>query len=843
MLVISFIVNFISFLFGSSLFSIIASLIVYVLVIRYLILPMLRLLMPLAMSVIAVTAYHRQPYILLELTPPAHTDTTPQTTADLLTALHHLLLSGSWFERMLLGGDRLSLELAASKSTGIRYLLRVSEPRAAVLETLLLAYQPDLRITKTKDYLPVGLDSSSPELRLSSFTQAGYFAYPIKALAEDETHDFIGYIAGAMTKLQNHELMALQIALESSLPSTATRLRNHLQAGADIHVYSFWLTPLRALSWSTRTLLEALGLLNGGKVLPNYSSDRGIRELMIDKLAQPLFRADIRTIVLTDDENRARQRLAAIRSALSLFSRPGYQGLRERYSSNLGFAKKYRLFQYKNRLNSLLPSDSSWLATSELAGLFHFPYGQAIKTENLIRSRSRTLPAPLSLKNGTHLDVILGRNHHKGTMTEIGLTALERERHVYIIGGTGNGKTTMLESAIVSDIQGGKGVAVIDPHGDLATTLLRFIPPERIEDVVYFNPRDYDYPIGLNLLELPVGLTGSELAHEKDMVTEAVISVLRKIFDDQADGNAYRIERILRNSIHTAFTIDDATIFTILRLLTDRNYRKKMTARLQDESLRRFWKEELDLAGDMQRIKIAGGPIARIERFERSESARRVLGQARSTINFDELMNTGKILICNFSKGNIGEDTSALFGTTVLAKLQLAAWRRQDIAPEKRRPFYLYVDEFQNFANDSFQSILTESRKYRLFLTLAEQSTAQQDEKLIEVMLNNIGTVICFRTGSPRDERLILHQFSPLIQPGDITNLPAYSFYIRIAADKVYEPFSGETLLLKKEGSPAIARLVQKASRSTYAVQYEAAESASESTSAAVIMPKEIVST
>lgn len=188
------------------------------------------------------------------------------------------------------------------------------------------------------------------------------------------------------------------------------------------------------------------------------------------------------------------------------------------------------------------------------------------------------------------------------------------------------------------------------------------------------------------MLELPTNAKGSDLAHEKDLVTEAVISVLRKIFDDNTDSNAYRIERVLRNAIHTAFTVKDATLFTVLRLLTDSTFRKKVTRNLKDESLARFWKEELGKAGDMQRVKISGGPITRIERFERSESAKRILGQAKSTIDFDDIVNSSKILICNFSKGRLGEDTSTLFGTTVLAKLQLAAWRRDNIPEADRTP-------------------------------------------------------------------------------------------------------------------------------------------------------------
>ena len=237
------------------------------------------------------------------------------------------------------------------------------------------------------------------------------------------------------------------------------------------------------------------------------------------------------------------------------------------------------------------------------------------------------MPAPIAIKKHSDdgdFDVILGVNHYHGNDTDIGLTAAERERHVYVIGGTGNGKTTMLEYAAIQDIRAGKGIALIDPHGDSAKRLLGYIPPERMDDVIYFNPRDYDHPIGLNLLEVREGLTGSELAHEKDTVTEAVLSVFNKIFDNNTDSNAYRIERVLRKAIHTAMTIEGATLFTVLRLLTEASYRKQIAKTLTGNSLKRFWKEELGKAGEMQRVKISSGPVSRIERFENSESAKRV---------------------------------------------------------------------------------------------------------------------------------------------------------------------------------------------------------------------------
>ncbi|MCA9348450.1 TraM recognition domain-containing protein, partial [Candidatus Saccharibacteria bacterium] len=234
----------------------------------------------------------------------------------------------------------------------------------------------------------------------------------------------------------------------------------------------------------------------------------------------------------------------------------------------------------------------------------------------------------------------------------------------------------------------------------------------------------------------------------------------------------------------------------IFRLLNDGKYAKKIIKDLEDEDLKAFWKNEFGKAGGMQKVKMSAGITAKIGRFLFSASARTMLEKEKSDIDFSEVLD-GKILICNFSKGRLGEDTSSLFGTTILAKLQLASLRRSETKQKDRRPFYLYVDEFQNFATMSFTQMLSEARKYKLYLTMAEQSTQQQDDqKMVEVILANVGTIVAFRTGSPRDEELILPRFEPYIEKGEISNLPAYNFYCRISGKETNEPNSGETLLV-----------------------------------------------
>ena len=649
-----------------------------------------------------------------------------------------------------------------------------------------------------------------------------------------------------LTKLAPDELIAMQLVLVPTLPREATAIRGKIMNGREPKLGSK--KPLQILGRLILLVVTlAVGLLRavletiGEMTRPSYSvpnkqylppaqqiyapspAAKALYDLFEDKLAQPLFQANLRVLVETDKPEHAKQRLSGVSASLSSFKVPGYQALVAKRGLLRRFRRARNLESFTKRLPSPFLRQACVLAVSEVAAVYHFPYGDTTNTENMSRSRSRTLPAPAELKNradNRDYDVVVGENRHHGSTTVIGLTAAERERHVYVLGGTGNGKTTMLLYSIVQDIRGGKGVAVIDPHGDLAETLLRHIPKRRINDVVYFNPRDIEYPIGLNVLELSSKVSGDELLLEQDFVTESVVSLFRKIFSED-DSGGHRIEYILRNAIHTAFTTEQPTLFTVYRLLTDTDYRKSITSKLEDTDLKNFWVNEYGQAGGMQRVKMSGGVTSKVSRFQRSASARRVLEQPRSTIDFDEILADNKILICNFAKGKIGEDTSSLFGVSVLTKLQLAAYRRQNLDQEQRQPFYLYVDEFQNFATPSFMQLLSEARKYKLFLTMAEQSPSQQDKlSMVSTILSNVGTTVCFRSGSPLDEQLLLPLFSPHINKGELLNLPSFHFFIRIAAMTAHEPLSGVTLLLDDNGSKDTAKAVVEASRKQYAIKY-----------------------
>ncbi len=787
--------------------------------------------------------------VYLELTPPTRTDQDPLATGKLFAVLHGLGTVRSLKDKLL--GRKLvcSLEIASSRAHGIRYIVGVAEQEVDSVQHIITAYVPEMKIRTIPDYLSAEI--SRQNTKVLEFKQTGHFAYPLERHDIIETYDPIAHLTGAMTQLKDKETMVLQfvispVSLRHGAAITRRLLNNedllsHL-GSKNLSVFGKALHSLNRLMFS---VIELVGSVIHGSSTMNYQTAqkdahdklqiaqrlKPARQLSsfeqelaasIDyKVRQPLFRVSLRVIVVSPSKQERSNRLSAIRASLASFTVPKYQSLGVRRSW-LGLVERHRLLNASRRLPTLLASHNCLLSVTEIAGLYHFPNSAAAKTENIVKSLSRTLPTPVSFKANPDFDITLGENNYHSAVTPIGLTAAERQRHVYIIGGTGNGKTTMLLYAITQDIAAGKGVIVLDPHGDLAETVLRHVPEGRLKDVIYFNPDDISYPIGLNLLELPEGLSGDELLREKDLVTESAISVMRKIFSDD-DSGGHRIEYILRNTIQTALTLDKPTLFTIFDLLNDNRYRRKVVKGLEDKDLKNFWKNELGKAGDFQKVKMAAGITAKIGRFLFSASAKRVLEQERSTIDFDDILSSGKILVCNFSKGLIGEDTSTLFGTTVLAKLQMASLRRARLPQAERRPAYLYVDEFQNFATMAFVQMLSEARKYKLFLTMAEQSTAQQDEqRLVDIILANVGSVICFRSGSPADERHVLPLFSPYIESGEIASLPSFNFYMRIAALEAQEPLSGMTVLLSSDGSAKSAARIKQLSRKHYAIRYKA---------------------
>ena len=396
-----------------------------------------------------------------------------------------------------------------------------------------------------------------------------------------------------------------------------------------------------------------------------------------------------------------------------------------------------------------------------------------------------------------------------------GIKEDDRRRHMYLIGKTGMGKSTMLENMIIEDIWAGHGVAVVDPHGDLAEKVIEYIPSNRINDVIYFNPADIDYPIAFNVVE-------HVEAHLRHLVASGLLGVFKKLW---ADSWGPRLEYILRNAILAILDYPDSTLLAVIRMLSDKKFRKKVVEKIQDPVVKAFWVQEFAGYADKFASEAVSPIQNKVGQFLSSSLIRNIVGQVKSSLDMREIMDNKKILILNLSKGRIGEDNSMLLGNMLITKIQLAAMSRVDMEESSRKDFYLYVDEFQNFSTDSFANVLSEARKYRLNIILAHQYIEQLVDTVKAAVFGNVGTMILFRVGAADAEELVL-EFTPVFMQEDIVNLPKYEVYLKLMIDGVAsDPFSARGLPpLKDEEKTGNVDKVISISRERYAQNREDVE-------------------
>ncbi len=365
-----------------------------------------------------------------------------------------------------------------------------------------------------------------------------------------------------------------------------------------------------------------------------------------------------------------------------------------------------------------------------------------------------------------------------------GIKTDDRRRHMYIIGKTGMGKTNLLENLVVQDIRNGHGICYIDPHGDTAEKLLKAIPSNRINDVIYLNPSDQNFPLAFNVME-------SVDPDYRHLVASGLIGVFKKIW---ADSWGPRLEYILRNAILALLEYPGSTLLGVTRILVDKKYRERVVDKVTDPVIRQFWVDEFPKWSDKVLQEVVSPIQNKVGQFLSSSLIRNIVGQTQSSFDIREIMDSRKILILNLSKGRIGEDNSALLGAMMITKIQLAAMGRVDIPEDTRNDFYLYVDEFQNFATESFANILSEARKYHLNLILANQYITQIDEKVRDAIFGNAGTIISFRVGA-MDAEFLEKEFEPVFMQNDIVNLPKYNVYLKLMIDGLAgDAFSAKVL-------------------------------------------------
>jgi len=379
---------------------------------------------------------------------------------------------------------------------------------------------------------------------------------------------------------------------------------------------------------------------------------------------------------------------------------------------------------------------------------------------------------------------IFAETNYRNSHVRFGIKHDDRRKHMYLIGKTGMGKSTMLENMIIQDIQEGKGVCVVDPHGDLVEKVINFVPPHRINDVIYFNPSDLDFPIGFNVLEK----VSSEQRH---LVVSGLIGVFQKIW---ADSWGPRLEYVLHHAISALLEYPGSTLLGIMRMLVDKSFRKRVVDKVTDPVVKSFWAEEYSKYPDRFQAEAIAPIQNKVGRFLSSALIRNILGQVRSSFSMRDIMDNEKILLLNLSKGRVGEDNSALLGAMMITKIQLAAMSRVDTPEAERKDFYLYVDEFQNFATESFANILSEARKYHLNLIIAHQYIEQVEENITAAVFGNVGTLVIFRIGAA-DAEFLEKEFMPVFTQEDLVNLSKFDIYIKLMIDGVTSgAFSAHTL-------------------------------------------------
>ena len=751
--------------------------------------------------------------VYLEITPPKDTEISAVSTTQLFILISGLLKQRLLINKILLRQSSISFEIVSSKKSGIKYILSIPNNLVDTIEKNLYSYIPGIKIKRVSDYLTT-FKNSNNKIKIIEFKLSKHFSLPINEQSDLKHHDPLAYLTGNMSKLDNDEMLAMQIILQPISRLThflKYREIKKLQSAINLNKYIDWeynsktntiarsiiflinliinivMIPLDLLTEIiTGHPIEKLEQLpEKKKVNPAVNE---IEDLVKSKIFQPLLSSTIRVLICVKDD-QVITREQGIKSSFTSFLHTSGQSIIAKWILQFSIFRYFLFWKFKRRISG----DRLYLAPSEISALYHFPFESSSHIEDLIRIKSRELPTPLSLKNSFgNLDLLVGVNNFAGESLPIGLTLSQRQKHMYVIGKTGTGKTTLLTNAIYQDMNSGKGLAVFDPHGDMLQELLRVVPKHRRKDVIVFDPSDRDFPIGLNLLSPGVSFTNKE--DEREWISSSVISVFAKITAKEYWGP--RMEHILRNATLTALQLPNPSLYTLQRLLTDKSFQKKAAANISDPVLKQFWNKEFSLLGTMQ-LSSATAPLTqRLGHFITSKMSRHILLQEKSTINMSQIMNKGKILLVNLSKGDLGEDQSFFFGTVLTSIIWMAAYQRTKIPEKQRRDFFLYIDEFQNFATSRFSEITSEGRKFHISLTASHQNIAQVDDiNILKVVAGNANNIICLKA-SPDDEKFILPFMEPEVEKGDIVNLPPFHFYMKIANENSENAFSGQTVPL-----------------------------------------------
>ena len=741
--------------------------------------------------------------VLLILEIPKTNDKKELAAEQLFASLHGILRDKRELKLSRGAQEHLSFEVA-SVNGQIRFYVWTPRSLQSFVEGQIYAQYPTVQIHQaSEDYTEHERDHSVTYTTEMTLTASEFL--PIKTFQTFEVDPLAG-ITGTLAKLEStgEELWIQVLAkpVEDSWQIEADHWISRLREGSASILPSVggsmrWLGGLFAALW--RPPEEGLA---GGKG-PEISERNKTRIAEAEKKATKLgYEVKIRLAYLGENQTNAKLRMQALVGTFKQFNSTnlnGFKPIKAAYGKE--FLEKYRRRAFFG--------EGFILNIEELASVFHLPHTN-VETPNIVWASAKTAKPPSKLPVLTGSDAnddqisAFGVTNFRGINHQFGMLRYDRSRHVYIIGQTGAGKSGLLELFALSDIFHNQGYAIIDPHGDFAINNMKFIPGSRLNDVVYFNPADTAYPLGFNPLEVTN-------PNQKTNISSEVIGVLKRMFGDSWGP---RLEYILRYTILALLDRPETTMLDITRMLTDKNFRKETLGYCRDTVVLQFWNVEFASWNDKFVAEAVAPVLNKVGAFTANPIIRNIIGQPKSTFNIRQIMDEGKILIVNLSKGLIGEDNAAILGSFLVTKIQLAAMSRSDIPDIRdRRPFYLYVDEFQNFATDSFATILSEARKYGLNLTVANQYISQMNETVRDAVFGNVGTMISFRV-SADDAPILAKQFEPNFEAVDLLQMHNRNFVINMVIGGEKTPaFSARTLELPPSQADNTLHIIEHSRR------------------------------
>lgn len=719
-------------------------------------------------------------YTLFLVRMPRTDESEIKVAEQMFAALIGIGKRKGWFDKLTKAREGISFEIIGLPEY-IGFYVYVPTKWAKLVETQILGAYQGIEIVPMPEPNIFAKDSfvSCATFEMGSEPYAPIKTYQDYQEGERQVSDPLSSLTGALAGLKMGEGAAMQVIIS---PSEG----NWQKSG--------------------QSYVQKIETNNSTPDKPKISVSQDKLQSITRKSSKPGFDVGIRLVASAPTKFESESILNTMISTFQQFTNPGINELK---SKKITKPAQMKEFMYDFIYRRYPRGKVATLNVEELATIYHFP-SKTVETPNIDKLISKKAPPPKDMpSNG----LWLGTSIYRGQKKDIYIGLDDRRRHMYIIGQTGGGKSWMLENMIMQDIYAGKGLAFIDPHGSSATSILKRIPAHRAEDVIYFDPADEERPFGLNMIY-------HRTESEKYMVVNSFLGLMKKMFDPNDQGIVGpRFERAVRMAMLTVMADPKNTLVEVLRAIADENYARSFLPMIKDDELQRYYKVELAQTDKFHKSEILGWITSKFDRFITNRLVRNIIGQSDLSFDFRKVMDDGKILIINLSKGIIGEENASFLGLIMVPMILRAALSREDIPEDQRKDFFLYVDEFQNFATEEFAAILSEARKYRLSLITANQYISQMLDKVRDAVFGNVGTLTVLRTGA-QDAEYLEKEFAPTITAEDLINLENMSAYVKTLVNGVRVPaFSMSTFYNRDKLYPKnerIEQLVRQLSRMKY---------------------------